>query len=142
MFGIVWSGTISDAEPDTDAPAFDVSNLARRRLRIPSVFTISKSTLPCGSPLPRDERSRRGDPVFFIRSVRQGRALYAPDSDLSNPFLTFFVHAINGMEDSGKRAAEPPPTAIRQLQQAIEAEGSKDVSGAASPRSSPAMNIG
>ncbi len=101
-----------------NAPAFDVSNSARRRLRIPSVFTISKSKLPRGRTCRKDEGSHRGDPVFFIRSVLQGRALYARDSHLSNAFHQFFCSPHQRDERTGERASDLPPLLAMQRHKA------------------------
>jgi hypothetical protein len=81
-----------------NAPAFDVSNSARRRLRIPSVFTISKSKLPCGRPCGRDERTYRVDPVTFVSALAAKEAPYSPGSPACQTLIfTFFAHAIKGM---------------------------------------------
>ena len=60
--------------------------------------------------LHQGRRKPSGGPRFFVRSMLQGRALYARDSNLSNPNLHFFCSC--HQRDAGAerlRAAEPPP---------------------------------
>ena len=129
MFGIIdWFGIIADPLPDTDAPAFDVSKTARRRLRIPSVFTISKSKLPCGRSCRRDERSHRGDPVSSSGPCCKDAPYTPPTLTCQTLSSHFFSRAIKGMDGTEKRTAEPPPLLSLQLRKTIETEGAKDVS--------------
>ena len=109
-----------------DAPAFDVSNSARRRLRIPSVFTISKSDLPRGRPCAGTKEATGWTP-FLHRSVLRRRRLIAPGHQAVKPNLHFFCSCHQRDGGAGRKGGRTASAARSAVWKTIETEGSKDV---------------
>ena len=78
---------------------FGVSNLARRRLRIPSVFTMSKSIF-LAEAFASETKEGIGWPRYFRLALAAKEAPYSPRSLTCQTLIfTFFAHAIKGMEE-------------------------------------------
>jgi hypothetical protein len=127
----------------SDALAFDVSNSARRRLRIPSVFTISKSSFLAEDPCTRDEGRYRVDPVTFVSALAAKEAPYSPVSPTcQTPFFTFFAFAINEMGEPEAGPAEPLPLPLPAVAEGDWKPRDLRMCRRGIPRSALSLNIG